>query len=72
MHYSVVTRAELFAGSSATEPAATLLGPFRELAVDREVAERAGRIRREHGLALSTRNVRDFRPVRGLRLRALR
>jgi toxin FitB len=88
LHYSVVTRAELFAGSSATALVTRLLGPFRELAVDREVAERAGRIKREtgirlpdaliaatalhHGLALVTRNQRDFEPVRGLRLRALR
>lgn len=65
--------------------AAGLLGPFEELAVDRAVAGRAGRIRRElslrvpdaltaataveHGL---TRNVRDFRVVRELRLRARR
>lgn len=86
--YSVVTRAELFAGTTATDAVAQLLAPFREFAVDRAVAERAGRIRRdshlrlpdaliaatalEHGLNLATRNHADFKPVTGLRLRALR
>lgn len=87
LHYSVVTRAELFAGTTATETITTLLGPLRELPVDRAVAERAGRIRRETGvilpdaliaatalefdLQLATRNRRHFEPIRGLRLRAL-
>jgi predicted nucleic acid-binding protein len=88
LHYSVITRAELFAGTSATAQASRLLAPFRELPVNREVAERAGRIRREtgarlpdaliaatalhHGLALSTRNRKHFETVRGLRLKMLR
>ena len=88
LHYSVITRAELFAGGTATNLAAQLLAPFRELPVDRAIAERAGRVAREvglrlpdaiiagtaleHGLQLSTRNVKDFDRVRGLRLRALR
>jgi toxin FitB len=88
LHYSVVTRAELVAGTSATDAVRRLLAPFRELQVDRETAERAGRIRREagirmpdaliaatalvHGLGVATRNHRDFDRVRGLRLRALR
>jgi len=87
LHYSVVTRAELFAGTTATDVVTRLLGPLRELAVDRAVAERAGRIRREagirlpdafiaataveHKLEVATRNTRDFSRVRGLRLRAL-
>jgi predicted nucleic acid-binding protein len=87
IHYSVITRAELFAGSTATDLVATLLSPFREVAVDRTVAERAGRIRREHGtrlpdaliaasaiehgLSLATRNRSDFEGVRSLRLRDL-
>lgn len=87
MHYSVITRAELFAGNTASDLAGTLLAPFREIPVDRAVAERAGRIRREsgirlpdaliaataieHGLGLATRNRSDFEPVRGLRLRDL-
>jgi predicted nucleic acid-binding protein len=89
LHYSVVTRCELFAGSSAQEEiVGTLLSPFRELPVDRDVAETAGRIRREigirtpdaliagtalvNGLALVTRNRRDFERVPKLRLRAPR
>lgn len=87
LHYSVVTRAELFAGSTATEVTTTLLAPFREVDVDRAIAERAGRIRRESGvrlpdaliaatalevgLAVATRNRSDFAKVRGLRFRAL-
>ncbi len=87
LHYSVITRAELFAGTSGTDLAARLLAPFREFPVDRAVAERAGRICREfglrlpdaliaatavqHKLSLSTRNTRDFASVRGLRLRSL-
>lgn len=87
LHYSVITRSELFAGTSATDLAARLLAPFREFPVDRAIAERAGRIRREfglrlpdaliaataveHKLSLSTRNARDFAAVRGLRLRSL-
>ena len=83
--YSVITRCELFAGRNAEEQAvALLLAPFREAVVDRAIAERAGRIRREtgirtpdaliaataveHRLTLVTRNVRDFEPVRGLRV----
>lgn len=88
LFYSVITRAELFAGTSGSDVVVRLLSAFRELPVDREVTERAGRIRREsglrlpdalvaatalvHGLALATRNRRDFDRVRGLRLRALR
>lgn len=85
LHYSVVTRAELFAGNTATDLAAQLLAPFREIAVDRAVAERAGRVAREFGLRLpdaliaatalesglqlSTRNTKGFERVRGLRMR---
>jgi predicted nucleic acid-binding protein len=87
LHYSVVTRAELFAGNTASNLVSTLLAPFREIPVDRSVAERAGRIRRESGirlpdaliaatavenrLGLATRNRSDFEPVRSLRLRDL-
>lgn len=87
LHYSVITRAELFAGSSATNFAAQLLGPLREIPVDRSIAERAGRVRRDAGirlpdaliaatalenkLELVSRNTRDFKRVRGLRLRSL-
>lgn len=85
LHYSVVTRAELFAGNSATDLVSRLLAPFRELNVDRSVAERAGRVAREfqlrmpdaliaataleNRLTLTTRNRKDFDRVRGLRIR---
>ena len=88
LHYSVITRAELFAGNTATNLTTQLLAPFRELSVDRAVAERAGRIVREfdvrlpdaiiaataleHGLVLSSRNRKDFDRIRGLRFRSLR
>lgn len=85
VRYSVVTRAELYAGRGTEEGRVdTLLAPFGELAVDRAIAERAGRLRREHGmrlpdaliaatalefdLSLLTRNRRDFEFVVGLRL----
>ncbi|MGH2767540.1 MAG: type II toxin-antitoxin system VapC family toxin [Acidimicrobiales bacterium] len=83
--YSVVTRCELFAGSRSDEVVVrNLLAPFEEIPLGREIAERAGRIRREtgirtpdaliaataleHGLSLATRNLRDYKEVRGLRL----
>lgn len=87
LHYSVITRAELFAGTSATDQVSRLLSPFRELPVERAIAERAGRIKGEtgipmpdaliaatalqHRLGVATRNTRHFQAVRGLRLRAL-
>jgi hypothetical protein len=62
-----------------------LLEPMTNLSVDAAIAERAGRLRREtrrrlpdaliaataleHRLTLVTRNVRDFKRVKGLRLR---
>lgn len=85
LHYSVVTRAELIAGNTATDLVSQLLAPFRELTVDRPVAERAGRVVREfqlrmpdsliaataleNRLTLMTRNRKDFDKVRGLRVR---
>lgn len=87
LHYSVVTRAELFAGTAETGLAARVLSPFHEILVDRPIAERAGRIRRESGLrmpdaliaatalernlGLAARNRKHFEQVRGLRIRAL-
>lgn len=85
LSYSTVTRAELFAGRNTDEDTVRLLlAPLRELAVDREVAELAGRVRREgsvqlpdaliaatalvHGLVLMTRDRRDFEAVAGLEL----
>lgn len=87
LHYSVVTRCELFAGRGADEEVLRLLlAPFGEVPVDRAIAERAGRIRREtgvrtpdalvaataleHRLTLVTRNLRDFEAIRGLRVSA--
>ena len=85
VHYSVITRCELLSGTVGSALVQRLLDPFRELAVDRAVAERAGRIRRGTGIAtpdaliaataieyyltLVTRNRRHFEPVKQLRLR---
>jgi predicted nucleic acid-binding protein len=83
---SVVTRAELYAGRRADEVRVDmLLTRFRELPVDRAVAERAGRLARsagiampdaliaatalEHGLTLLTRNHGQFERVVGLQVR---
>lgn len=87
LHFSVVTRAELVAGNSATVAITALLAPFKEISVDRAVAERAGRIRREsgvrlsdaliaataveHGLSLVTRNRSDFDMIRQLRFKSI-
>ena len=85
VHYSVITRCELLSGAVGSALVQRLLDPFRELAVGRSVAERAGRIRREMGIAtpdaliaataieydltLVTRNRKHFEPVKQLRLR---
>lgn len=83
--YSAITRAELFAGVRANpEAIELLLEPFREIDVDRNIAELAGRLRRRHGtriadaligatalhhdLVLTTRNIRDFRALPELRI----
>lgn len=51
---SVVTRAELFAGTEADEEAVQrLLAPLVEVPVDRDLAEAAGRLRRTTRIALS-------------------
>ena len=84
LHCSVITRAELFAGTRGVEAAAVLLAPLGEIPVDRAIAERAGRIRRDTGirlpdaliaatamtrsLMLATRNRKDFDRVPGLTL----
>ena len=87
VHYSVVTRAELFAGNTASDAVSVVLAPFREIDIDRNVAERAGRLRRETGirlpdaliaatavenkLSLFTRNRSAFEKVPGLRIREI-
>ena len=54
IHYSVVTRAELFAGRATDEDrVAQLLAPFREVVVTPDIAERAGRLRRVTGLRVA-------------------
>ncbi len=82
---SVVTRAELFAGHEREEPAVeALLGRLSEIDVTRDIARRAGRIRRSTGLdipdaiiaatalklemSVMTRNRRHFERVTGLTL----
>ncbi len=82
---SVVTRCELFAALNVDEPALRqTLSVLEEIAVDRTIAESAGRVRRaagipvpdaliaatalEHEMAVMTRNRRHFELVPGLTL----
>ena len=84
--YSVVTRCELYAGTRVDEELVDLLlSPFTEVPISREIAERAGRIRRqkgcrtpdaliaacalESGFTLVTRNLKDFQGIPGLVVR---
>ena len=85
LHYSVITRCELLSGDVGSALVQRLLDPFREIEVDRAVAARAGRLRRETGVAtpdaliaataierdlvLVTRNRKDFEAVKQLRIR---
>lgn len=83
--YSSVSRAEIYSWERVDEGAVDrLLAQFEEIPVDRDVAEEAGRIRRESKVRLPdaliaatallarkplfTRNKRDFRKVHRLRL----
>jgi tRNA(fMet)-specific endonuclease VapC len=83
--YSVVTRCELYAGRpKEEEPMRRLLATMREVLVDREIAETAGRLSRDlriaprdaliaatalqQGVALLTANWRHFESVPGLEL----
>lgn len=86
--YSVITRAELRAGALTErehDAVRRLLGTMTEYPVDRQIADEAGRIRREFGLRLPdaviaatalvrsltvhTRNLGHFKRVTGLRIR---
>ena len=54
VHYSVVTRAEIFAGrGSEEEVVQVLLAPFREIGVDGAIAEHTGRLRRNFGIRMA-------------------
>ena len=85
LHYSVVTRCELFAGKNADEDSLRLLlSAFREIPVDSITAETAGRLRRAiniptpdaiiaataliNNLVLFTRNYKDFKSVKRLKI----
>jgi predicted nucleic acid-binding protein len=85
VRYSVITRAELFAGRTSEPLLRDLLDRYDEVGVDRSTAEVGGWIRRAFGLALPdaliaatalvhdldlvSRNLRHFERVPGLRLR---
>ncbi len=83
--YSCVSRAELYSWAQADEDRIdAFLDAFEEVIVDREIAEQAGRIRRESRIKLPdalvaaaallsrrqlvTRNAKDFRKVKGLKV----
>jgi len=87
LHYSVVTRCELVAGPAEQQPAvAGLLVSMHPIPVDEAIADAAGEIRRETGVAtpdaliaataiaagldLLSRNRRHFERIAGLRLAA--
>lgn len=64
-----MTGAEPFAGRASHEDAvARLLAPFRELPVDRRIAQAAGRLRREHGIAIADALIAATAVVHGLSL----
>src|SRR5205823_5051482 len=82
---SAIWRAAFAADQTDEEKIRVLLAPFREITIDRDIAEIAGKLHREteirapqaliaatalhHRLTLVTRNRRDYEPVRRLRLR---
>jgi predicted nucleic acid-binding protein len=65
--YSMITRAELFAGQQgAQDKVSMLLAPFTELEVDRAIAERGGALRRGAPLALPDALIAATALVHGL------
>jgi predicted nucleic acid-binding protein len=69
LFYSMITRAELFAGSGSEEaPVRALLRPLRELPVDRATAERGGRLRRERRMSIADALIAATALERGLTL----
>jgi len=87
--YCVITRCELLSGKRTDQATIdALLEPFRELSVNRVVADRAGLLRRTvgiatpdaliaatalaHGLTVVTRNERHFARVPGLQVELTR
>jgi predicted nucleic acid-binding protein len=67
--YSVVTRAELFAGEREDDDhIRLLLAPHEELEADRRVAEVAGQIRRRTGLAIADGLIAGTAVVHGIAL----
>jgi predicted nucleic acid-binding protein len=85
LNYSVISRCELVAGPESQQgEVIKLLASLNPIPVDERVADAAGLIRRETGIAtpdaliaataigegleLMTRNIRDFERVEGLRL----
>ena len=67
VHYSVVTRAELYAGRGSQELAVSvLLAPFREVPVQRSIAERAGRLTRGSALRMPDALIAASAPGGGL------
>ncbi len=68
-YYSVITRAELFAGDEDDEPAVrALLALHTEIAVDAVIAERAGRLRRVSVIRMPDALVAATALERGLEL----
>ncbi len=68
--YSVITRAELFAGSpDEHEAVSRLLASLHEIPVDRMIAERAGTIRRRYEVALPDAIIAASAIIGGFELR---
>jgi len=69
VHYSVLTRAELFAGQASDEGVVQrLLSPFQEVDVGRAIAEEAGRIRRATRIPLPDAVIAATSKILGLTL----